>query len=127
MEKIDVIAALAALAQDSRLDAFRLLVKAGPQGMPAGRIAERLGVPPATLSFHLNQLRQAGLIGFRRESRSLIYFAEYGAMRNLLAFLTENCCEGDTAACAADMPTSTITATRKGTRDETPARSRRRQ
>lgn len=127
MKKTDIIAALAALAQESRLDAFRLLVKAGPGGMPAGKIAERLGVPPATLSFHLNQLRQAGLIGFRRESRSLIYFAEYETMRGLLGYLTENCCEGADAACAAGISASTIAATRKGARDETSARSRRRQ
>jgi ArsR family transcriptional regulator len=99
MDKKDAIAALAALAQESRLDVFRFLVQAGPEGLPAGQIAECLGVPGNTLSFHLNQLRHAGLVTFHRESRSLIYAAEYTAMNDLLAYLTENCCQGDAAAC----------------------------
>ncbi len=99
MEKTDVIAALGALAQDSRLDVFRLLVQAGPEGVAAGQIADRLGLPGATLSFHLNQLKQAGLVTFRREGRSLIYLAEYDTMNALLAYLTENCCQGDVASC----------------------------
>jgi DNA-binding transcriptional ArsR family regulator len=108
MEKSDAIAALAALAQESRLDVFRLLVRAGPGGMPAGQIAERLGVPANTLSFHLNQLRHAGLLAFRRESRSLIYAAEYGAMNDLLAYLTENCCQGDAEGCGVGACDSTM-------------------
>lgn len=76
MEKIDALASLAALAQESRLDIFRLLVQAGTEGAPAGRIGESLGLPPATLSFHLNQLKSAGLVTFRREGRSLIYAAD---------------------------------------------------
>jgi DNA-binding transcriptional ArsR family regulator len=99
MEKLAAISALAALAQETRLDAFRLLVQAGPEGISAGAIGERLGLAPATLSFHLNQLRHAGLVKYRRESRSLIYAAEYAAMNGLIAFLTENCC-GDATACA---------------------------
>jgi DNA-binding transcriptional ArsR family regulator len=99
MEKMDALMALAALAQESRLDVFRLLVQAGAGGMPAGRIGERLGLPSATLSFHLNHLKQSGLVKCRRESRSLIYTAEYPAMNALLAYLTENCCQGDAAAC----------------------------
>jgi DNA-binding transcriptional ArsR family regulator len=95
MEKTNAIESLAALAQESRLDIFRLLVRAGTNGLPAGQIAERLGLPANTLSFHLNQLRHAGLVTFRRESRSLIYAAEYAAMNALLAYLTENCCQGD--------------------------------
>jgi DNA-binding transcriptional ArsR family regulator len=101
MEKTDAIAALAALAQDIRLDVFRLLVQTGTEGMPAGQIGERLGLASATLSFHLSQLRHAGLVTFRREGRSLIYAAEYAAMNALLAYLTENCCKGDTAGCGA--------------------------
>jgi ArsR family transcriptional regulator len=101
MEKPDAIAALGALAQESRLDIFRLLVQAGPDGLPAGQIAERLNLPGATLSFHLNHLKHAGLLTFRRESRSLIYVAEYGAMNDLLSYLTENCCQGDAARCGA--------------------------
>ena len=100
MEKSNAIAALGALAQESRLDIFRLLVQAGPEGMPAGQIAEALTLPSATLSFHLNQLRHAGLVSFRRESRSLIYAADYAAMNGLLAYLTENCCQGDMSRCA---------------------------
>jgi len=100
MEKLYVVAALAALAQETRLDIFRLLVAAGKDGMPAGLIGETLGLPSATLSFHLNQLKHAHLVKFRRESRSLIYSAEYPVMNDLLAYLTENCCQGDAAACA---------------------------
>ena len=99
MEITNAVSALAALAQQSRLEVFRLLVAAGTDGLPAGQIGERLGLPGATLSFHLNQLRQAGLVTFRREGRSLIYLAEYDAMNALLAYLTENCCQGDAAAC----------------------------
>ena len=108
MEKSDAIAALAALAQESRLDVFRLLVQAGTEGLPAGQIAERLGMPPNSLSFHLNQLRHAGLVTFRRESRSLIYVAEYAAMNDLLAYLTENCCQGDAASCGGGACDTTI-------------------
>jgi len=90
---------LAALAQASRLDIFRLLIQTGPEGLPAGQIAERLDLPAATLSFHLNQLRQAGLIDFRRDGRSLIYAAAFGTMQHLLTFLTDNCCQGNPAAC----------------------------
>ncbi len=99
MEKLGVLAALTALAQETRLDIFRLLVQAGPDGMPAGQLGARLGLPPATLSFHLKELRHAGLVGFQRESRSLIYSAEFANMNALLAYLTENCCLGDAAAC----------------------------
>ena len=107
MEKNDALAALAALAQDSRLDIFRLLVEAGPGGLSAGRIGEYLGLPSATLSFHLNQLRHAKLITFRRESRSLIYMAEYPVMNALLGYLTENCCAGTPAGaplCETEIP-----------------------
>lgn len=103
MEKLDAIAALAALAQESRLDIFRLLVQAGADGLPAGQIGERLGLPSATLSFHLNQLKQAGLVTFRREGRSLIYMAEYPAMNALLGYLTENCCQGNPAGCGVSV------------------------
>ena len=103
MEKSGAVAALAALAQDTRLDVFRLLVQAGPDGMPAGQIGEQLGLPSATLSFHLNQLKQAGLITFRREGRSLIYAAEYSAMNALLGYLTDNCCRGDPADCGVSV------------------------
>jgi DNA-binding transcriptional ArsR family regulator len=117
MEKLDAIAALVALAQESRLDVFRLLVQAGTEGLPAGQIAERLGMPPNSLSFHLNQLRHAGLVTFRRESRSLIYVAEYAAMNDLLAYLTENCCQGDAASCGVGAcDTTALIKPRKGIR-----------
>lgn len=102
MKKSTAIAALGALAQETRLDIFRLLVQKGPAGMPAGDIGERLGLPSPTLSFHLNQLRHAGLIGSRRESRSIIYSANYEAMSGLLAYLTENCCAGNVVECGAE-------------------------
>jgi len=100
MDQKRAIAALGALAQETRLELFRLLVTCGPQGLPAGVIAERLGVLPSSLSFHLQQLVHAGLIMQRRLSRHLIYSAEYGTMNALLAYLTENCCGRD-AVCAA--------------------------
>jgi ArsR family transcriptional regulator len=92
MEKIAALAALAALAQESRLDIYRLLVQAGPDGMPAGHIGEQLGLPSATLAFHLKELKNAGLVTVTRNGRSLIYAAEYPAMNALLFYLTENCC-----------------------------------
>ncbi len=103
MEKASAIAALAALAQENRLDVYRLLVQAGSGGLAVGRIAERLGLPSATLSFHLSQLKHAGLVSFRREGRSLIYTANFAAMNELLGYLTENCCAADGAGCEIDV------------------------
>jgi DNA-binding transcriptional ArsR family regulator len=100
MEMIEAVDALAALAQSSRLALFRLLVQAGPEGLAVGQIGTALALRGATLSFHLNQLRLAGLITCRREGRSLIYVAEFAAMNGLLAYLTENCCQGAAASCA---------------------------
>ena len=104
MQADHVIRALSALAQEHRLAAFRLLVEAGPEGIPAGSIAERIGVPASSMSFHLAQLTNAGLVTQRRESRSIIYAADYGAMNGLMQYLTDNCCGGvsctDAAACA---------------------------
>jgi ArsR family transcriptional regulator, arsenate/arsenite/antimonite-responsive transcriptional repressor len=94
MKKSDALAALAALAQDNRLDVFRLLVEAGPEGMPAGGVAEALELAPNTLTFHFDRLRDAGLVTVRRDGRSMIYSARYETMNDLLAFLTENCCQG---------------------------------
>jgi DNA-binding transcriptional ArsR family regulator len=99
MEKDTAVAALAALAQENRLDVFRLLVQSGADGLPAGQIAERLGIAAPTLSFHLAQLRHAGLVHMRRHGRSLIYAANYDGMNGLMEFLTDNCCGGDAAAC----------------------------
>ena len=100
METTDAVAALAALAQDNRLDVFRLLVQAGPEGLAAGAIAERLALAPNTLSFHFDRLRQAGLVTVKREGRSLIYAAHYETMNNLLGYLTDNCCQGASDQCA---------------------------
>ena len=94
MEKINAVAALSALAQDNRLDVFRLLVRAGPEGMPAGAVAEALDVAPNTLTFHFDRLRMAELVTVRRDGRSMIYAARYETMNALLNFLTENCCKG---------------------------------
>ena len=92
--------ALGALAQETRIDIFRMLVQAEPAGLPAGTIGERLGLPSPTLSFHLNQLRFAGMVTSRRVSRSVIYNANVKTMNALLAYLTENCCGGRPELCA---------------------------
>lgn len=102
MQPDSIIRSLGALAQEHRLAAYRLLVQAGPDGMAAGALAEALGIPASSLSFHLAQLSNAGLVSQRRVSRSIIYAADYAAMNGLLHYLTENCCAG--ASCA---PTST--------------------
>ena len=99
MDEKRAILALGALAQETRLALFRLLVTCGPAGLPAGIIGERLSVAPSLLSFHLAQLAHAGLITQRRLSRQHIYSADYGAMNALLTYLTENCCGRD-AVCA---------------------------
>lgn len=99
MESNHAIAALAALAQDTRLAVFRLLVRAGPAGLPAGAIAERLGIPAPTLSFHLAQLVRAGLALARRDGRSIGYAANFGGMNALLTYLTEDCCQGRPEIC----------------------------
>jgi DNA-binding transcriptional ArsR family regulator len=88
------VTALAALAQDNRLQIFRLLVRVGPDGMAAGQVAETLGLAPNTLTFHFDRLRMAGLITVRRDGRSMIYTAQFETMRGLLAYLAENCCAG---------------------------------
>lgn len=98
MRSNQAIAALAALAQEHRLALFRMLVQAGPDGVAAGALASALGMPSSSLSFHLAQLRESGLVAQRREGRSLIYSASYGAMDALVAYLMENCCAG--AGCA---------------------------
>lgn len=105
MEKSNAIAALSALAQDTRLDIFRMLVQAGPEGLAAGRIGEALGLPSATLAFHLKELKHAGLVTFTRNGRSLIYAAEYPTMNGLLAYLTENCCGTGTGTAPAPLCT----------------------
>ncbi len=100
MESKTATRGLAALAQETRLSAFRLLVRAGHEGLPAGEIARRLGIPANTLSAHLSVLTHAGLVRSRREGRSIIYAADFEAMTRLLIFLTEDCCQGNPAVCA---------------------------
>ena len=129
IEKTYAIAALSALAQKSRLDVFRLLVQAGTDGIPAGQIGERLSLPSATLSFHLNHLKQSGVVKCRRDGRPLIYTADQTAMNALLAYLTENCCQGNPAACNQPFVLSNNridNAQVRNATQETPARPRRR-
>lgn len=121
METKQAVQALSALAQESRLAIFRLLVQAGPAGMAAGAIGEKLDLPPATLSFHLAGLTRAGLAQSRQDGRFVIYSASFENMNGLLAFLTENCC--CVATCA---PAACQSETTKGNQDETPTRTRRR-
>ena len=99
MEKPEALVALTALAQETRLDIYRLLVQVGPEGIPAGQIGERLGLPSATLAFHLKELKYAKLAKCTRNGRSLIYAAEYPVMKALLHFLTENCCDRIATGC----------------------------
>jgi DNA-binding transcriptional ArsR family regulator len=94
------VEALAALAQESRLSVFRLLVQAGKEGVAAGALGEKLGIPPATLSFHLKTLTHAKLIKSRTEGRFVIYSANFSEMDKLISYLTEHCCAGDAAQCA---------------------------
>ena len=93
MEAIEAVAALGALAQESRLAIFRVLVQQGPDGLPAGDVAEAVGIPPATLSFHLAQLGHAGLVRSRREGRRIIYSADYDGLQAVMSFLMEKCCQ----------------------------------
>jgi DNA-binding transcriptional ArsR family regulator len=100
MKISDALAALAALSQENRLAVFRLLVQAGPEGLPAGQVAETIDIAPNALTFHFDRLRSAGLVTVRREGRSMIYSAQFETMNALLAFLTENCCQGAPEQCA---------------------------
>lgn len=101
MENKTAVRLLAALAQETRLSIFRLLIVQGPSGMAVGKIAEQLQVAPATLSFHLKELSHSGLITSRQESRFIYYSADFAAMKDLLGFLSENCCAGDSCEASA--------------------------
>jgi len=114
METKQAVDALSALAQETRLGVYRLLVEAGPEGMAAGAIGEELDLPAPTLSFHLAHLARAGLVRSRQEGRFVIYSADFKNMNQLVGFLTENCCGGGSCA-----PTT------KGARNETVSRTRR--
>ena len=106
METKTAVAALAALAQETRLSIFRLLVQAGPEGVPAGQISEELEVPSATLSFHLKDLTHAGLVTPRQEGRFIYYSADFERMAGLMSFLTHNCCQGMPQECLTVMETA---------------------
>jgi ArsR family transcriptional regulator len=106
METKPAVAALAALAQETRLSIFRLLVEAGPPGLAAGAIGEKLVVPPATLSFHLKELSRAGLVSSRQESRFIYYRVDFAHMAALMTFLTQNCCKGMPQECLTVMETA---------------------
>ncbi len=95
METENALEALSALAHSARLAVFRMLVQAGPEGLPAGRIAERMEMPASSLSFHLKELHRAGLLRSRQDGRSIVYMARYETMNALLGYLTENCCGGN--------------------------------
>ncbi|MEE2690040.1 MAG: metalloregulator ArsR/SmtB family transcription factor [Pseudomonadota bacterium] len=99
MESNDALAAFSALSQETRLDALRLLVKSGPAGLPAGELAGQLAVAAPTLSFHLKELANAGLVLARKEGRSVIYRANYAGIRDLVDFLMADCCQGDPRLC----------------------------
>ena len=112
MDSPDTVQALAALAHETRLALYRMLVERGPDGLPAGVIAERLSVPPSSLTFHVQHLHRAGLVSQRRVGRQLIYAADYATMNGLIAYLTENCCgRGAAQECCA--PAESAAPTRK--------------
>jgi len=106
MKSTEAVESLAALAQETRLAIYRLLVESGPEGLAAGVIAERLGVTPATLSFHLKELARAGLVTPRTASRFIYYSASFERMAALMTYLTENCCRGMPGECLAPMETA---------------------
>ena len=120
METNEAIEALSALAQETRLKIYRLLVVAGPRGMPAGRIGEELDLPPATLSFHLAHLARSGLARSRQEGRFVIYAADFQNMNELVGYLTENCCSGQSCSPSVEA------ITRNGKQHEALPRARRR-
>jgi DNA-binding transcriptional ArsR family regulator len=126
METTAAVKRLSALAQDARLEVFRLLVKAGPDGLPAGEIARSLDTPANTMSAQLLVLSNAGLIRARRDGRSIIYAIDYPAMSDLLVFLTEDCCAGRTEICAPLLSVATSCCQPNGANHEAPARTRRR-
>lgn len=112
MDAKQTVTALSAIAHDHRLAIYRMLVAHGPEGLPAGTIAERLDMPPSSLTFHLQQLLHAGLVTQRRLGRQLIYAADFAAMNGLVSYLTENCCGGGSCAPACN-PAAAVNATAK--------------
>lgn len=124
METKAAVEALAALAQETRLSIFRLLVVAGPEGLAAGRIGETLEVPAATLSFHLKELSRASLVASRQEGRFIYYSADFEHMAALMSFLTQNCCNGMPQECLTVVETALGSCCSPARRKRTPSRSR---
>lgn len=116
IEQSNAIHALSALAHDARLNVFRLLIRTGPEGLAAGEIGRSLCIPATALSFHLNRLREAGLVAKRRTGRHIVYAAEFKAMRDLLGFLSDNCCSESAFGCSDECPTSDSVTRRQGKR-----------
>lgn len=118
MNAKQVIGALAALAHESRLGVYRLLVEAGPEGLNAGTLAARLKLPPSSMTFHLQNLHRAGLVTQERRSREVIYAADFNAMNGLVGYLTENCCGGNSSACSTTqcVPVGEIKKAKKSSR-----------
>jgi len=117
MNSKQAVDALAALAHESRLGVYRLLVEAGPAGLNAGTLASRLKMPPSSMTFHLQNLHRAGLVSQERRSREVIYAADFEAMNGLVGYLTENCCGGNASACGTQcVPASEPKKTRKSSR-----------
>lgn len=115
METLDATEALSALSQESRLQVYRLLVEAGPEGMQAGQIATALDLPPNTLTFHFDRLRHAALVTVRRDGRSMIYAARFDTMNDLIGYLTKNCCGGEVEKCVPKTRAQKKSARRKET------------
>ena len=126
MEQKSIIDALSALAQESRLAIFRLLVQEGPDGLRAGEVGQRLGIPANSLSFHLTRLRYAGLVTARRNGRQIIYAVDYEATQTLMGFLTENCCRRSTEGCSSACPETVSRPKRKRRRTKMGAAGDRR-
>ena len=124
METKTAVAALAALAQETRLSVFRLLMEAGPEGLPAGYIAEKLEVAGATLSFHLKELSRAGLVTSRQEGRFIYYATNFEHMAALMSFLTQNCCKGMPQECLSVVETALGSCCGPTSTKRKPARSR---
>jgi DNA-binding transcriptional ArsR family regulator len=116
MDALSAVSALGALAHEHRLAAYRLLVQHGPAGLPAGLIAERLAIPPSSLTFHLQQLLQAGLVTQRRLSRQIIYAADFASMNGLIGYLTENCCGGEAVCAPACKPGEALAINQTGSK-----------
>ncbi len=126
MKSNDAIGALGALAQETRLAIFRLLMREAPKSLSAGLIAERLDIPAPTMSFHLAYLSRAGLVTSRREGRSILYSANHRGMNALLTYLTEDCCQGCPEVCGITSPKATCAPVPKEPSNKAPAQARRR-